>query len=310
MWASAPTARRLKAARADVGIGTTAGRTVREVRSVEINGNNTERLQKDVGGLRAVEMFYRGIREIETGSVAFFQSRTRLNTPGLGTLIPENFREVAELSNQCLTLFDLELAQGLEAERTFRERDFFFQWISVYMPIRFLLEKGAESKLIRRMEAVGLDTNRMCFELPAKLLTEGSIHHARAIANLRNRGFHFLLTGFGGNNSPLMKLSDFPVDYVMLSQEIISYLGKTDRAASAVKSIVEFVSQLGAEPIADGVANAAQAEALYEAQCRYISGSLAGKYTLERYIRKRSEGYLKSEEDAPPEDEEGVESED
>ena len=293
-----------------MGIGTTAGRTVREVRSVEIDGNNTERLQKDVGGLRAVEMFYRGIREIETGSVAFFQSRTRLNTPGLGTLIPENFREVAELSNQCLTLFDLELAQGLEAERTFRERDFFFQWISVYMPIRFLLEKGAESKLIRRMEAAGLDTNRMCFELPAKLLTEGSIHHARAIANLRNRGFHFLLTGFGGNNSPLMKLSDFPVDYVMLSQEIISYLGKTDRAASAVKSIVEFVSQLGAEPIADGVANAAQAEALYEAQCRYISGSLAGKYTLERYIRKRSEGYLKSEEDAPPEDEEGAESED
>ena len=310
MWASAPTARRPKAARADVGIGTTAGRTVREVRSVEIDGNNTERLQKDVGGLRAVEMFYRGIREIETGSVAFFQSRTRLNTPRLGTLIPENFREVAELSNQCLTLFDLELAQGLEAERTFRERDFFFQWISVYMPIRFLLEKGAESKLIRRMEAAGLDTNRMCFELPAKLLTEGSIHHARAIANLRNRGFHFLLTGFGGNNSPLMKLSDFPVDYVMLSQEIISYLGKTDRAASAVKSIVEFVSQLGAEPIADGVANAAQAEALYEAQCRYISGSLAGKYTLERYIRKRSEGYLKSEEDAPAEDEEGVESED
>ena len=293
-----------------MGIGPTAGRTVREVRSVEIDGNNTERLQKDVGGLRAVEMFYRGIREIETGSVAFFQSRTRLNTPGLGTLIPENFREVAELSNQCLTLFDLELAQGLEAERTFRERDFFFQWISVYMPIRFLLEKGAESKLIRRMEAAGLDTNRMCFELPAKLLTEGSIHHARAIANLRNRGFHFLLTGFGGNNSPLMKLSDFPVDYVMLSQEIISYLGKTDRAASAVKSIVEFVSQLGAEPIADGVANAAQAEALYEAQCRYISGSLAGKYTLERYIRKRSEGYLKSEEDAPAEDEEGVESED
>ena len=261
------------------------------------NDVNYTQKQTDVGGLRAVEMFYRGIREIETGSVVFFQSRTRLNTPGLGTLIPENFREVAELSNQCLTLFDLELTQVLEAEKTFRERDFFFQWISVYMPIRFLLEKGAESKLIRRMEGVGLDTNRMCFEVPSKLLTEGTVRHARAIANLRNLGFHFMLTGFGGSNSPLMKLSEFPVDYVMLSQEIIAYLGKTDRAASAVKSIVEFVSQLGAEPIPDGVSNAAQAEALYEAQCRYLSGALAGKYTLERYIRKRSEGYLKTGEE-------------
>ena len=263
---------------------------------MDIDTKNIQQKQIDVGGLRAVEMYYRGIREIETGSVVFFQSRTRLNTPGLGTLIPENYREVAELTNQCLTLFDLELAQGLEAERNFRDRDFFFQWISVYMPIRFLLEKGAESKLMRRMEAVGLDTNRVCFELPSKLLTEGNAQHARAIGNLRNLGFHFLLTGFGGSNSPLMKLSDFPVDYVMLSQEIIAYLGKTDRAASAVKSIVEFVSQLGAEPVADGVANAAQAEALYEAQCRYISGALAGKYTLERYIRKRTEGYLKNEE--------------
>lgn len=259
--------------------------------------NSIQQPQIDVGGLRAVEMYYRPIREIETGSVVFFQSRTRLNTPGLGTLIPENFREVAELSNQCMTLFDLELAQGLEAEKNFRERDFFFQWFSVYMPIRFLLEKGAESKLIRRVEAVGLDTNRMCFELPCKLLTEGNLRHAKAISNLRNLGFHFLLTGFGGSDSPLMKLSEFPVDYVMLSQEIIGYLGKTERAASAVKSIVEFVSQLGAEPIADGVANAAQAEALYEAQCRYISGALAGKYTLERYIRKRTEGYLKNDED-------------
>ena len=55
-----------------------------EVRAVKLDVNNTQQLQKDVGGLRAVEMFYRGIREIETGSVVFFQSRTRLNTSASG----------------------------------------------------------------------------------------------------------------------------------------------------------------------------------------------------------------------------------
>ena len=69
--------------------------------------------QTDVGGNRAVEMFFRSIREIETGSLAFFQSKTRLNTPGLGILMPENFRDVAELSNQCLSLFELELRRAL-----------------------------------------------------------------------------------------------------------------------------------------------------------------------------------------------------
>lgn len=242
----------------------------------------------DVGGNRAVEMFYRGIREIETGSVAFFQSKTRLNTPGLGILMPENFRDVAELSNQCLSLFELELLQALEAEKKFKERDFSYKWLSVYMPPNFLIERGAESRLINYIEDFGTDCNKICFEIPLKILLEGTGKHSRMIENLRNRGFHFMLTGFGGNNSPLMKLSEYPVDYVMLSQEVTMYIGKNERSNAAVHSIVEFVGGLGADPIADGISTANQAEALFEAECRYIAGSLAGKYTLERYVRKRN----------------------
>ncbi len=244
--------------------------------------------QTDVGGNRAVEMFFRSIREIETGNLAFFQSKTRLNTPGLGILMPENFRDVAELSNQCLSLFELELRQALEAEKKFKERDFFYKWVSVYMPPAYLLERGAEQRMLNYVEDNDTDPNRICFELPLKLLTEGSVKHARVIENLRNRGFHFLLTGFGGSNSPLMKLSEYPVDYVMLSQEVTMYIGKNERSNAAVHSIVEFVGGLGADPIADGISTANQAEALFEADCRYVAGNLAGKYTLERYVRKRN----------------------
>ena len=250
--------------------------------------HSNETLQTNVGGLRAIEIFYRGIREIESGSVSFFKSRTRLNTPGLGTLMPETFREVAEMSTQCLTLFDLELNQVLETEKNLREREFIFRWISVYMPPKLLLERSTESRLTSRFEEAGIDTNRICFELPAKLLTEGNQDHARSIQNLRNLGYHFMLNGFGGSNSPMMKLSEFPVDYVLLSQEISQYIGKSERSNAAVKSIVDFATGLGAEPIAGGIKSAAQAEGLYEAGCRYITGPLAGKYTLEKNIRKRT----------------------
>ena len=245
--------------------------------------------QTDVGGNRAVEMFFRGIREIETGNLAFFQSKTRLNTPGLGILMPENYRDVAELSNQCLSLFELEMLQVMEAEKKFKERDFFYRWVSVYMPPAFLLERAAEQRLLNYTEDYETDPNRLCFEVPLKLLTEGTVKHSRIIENLRNRGFHFMLTGFGGNNSPLMRLSEFPVDYVMLSQEVTAYIGKNERSNAAVHSIVEFVGGMGADPIADGISTANQAEALFEADCRYVAGNLAGKYTLERYIRKRSQ---------------------
>jgi len=248
-----------------------------------------------VGGLRAFEMFFRGIREIDTGAITFFQSKTRLNTPKLGTIPSESFREVAELSKQCISVFELELAQAVEAIQKFTARDFFFRWLSVYLPPMFLLERMAEQKMMSYIEDAGIDSNRICFELPLKLLTEGNARHAKVIGNLRNRGFHFILTGFGGTNCPLMKLSEFPVDYVMLSKEITSYIGKSDRSNAAVHSIVDFVDGLGADTIADGIVNSSQAEILFQNNCHYVAGPLSGKYTSERYVRKKNDEILEKE---------------
>ena len=243
-----------------------------------------------VGGLRAVEMQFRIIREFDTGETAFIQSKTRLNTPGLGTLMPETYRKVAELSNQCLTLFDFELMQAAETIKNLQERDFYFRWVSVYMPSRYLESKGAQQKLMNSMDDLQTDTNRICFELSPGILYEGGNRHSMMIEQLRNRGFHFMITDFGGSNSPLMRLAYFPVDFVMMSQEINGYLNKGERSLSAVGSIVDFIDGMGATAIADGVSNAEQAELLYQAECKYGAGSLAGKYMAERYIRNKKKG--------------------
>ena len=98
-----------------------------------------------------------------------------------------------------------------------------------------------------------------------------------------------MLTGFGGEGSPVMKLSEFEVDHVMLSPEITQYLGKDERSDNAVKALIDFATDLNAEPIADGVQNVRQAEKLYEFECMYCAGSLAGKYIAEKYVRRRSD---------------------
>ena len=92
------------------------------------------------------------IREIMSGQQAFFQSRAQLNTPGLGTLMPENFRQVAELSDQCKELFRLELIQAMEAHNKFLERDYQFNWMSVYMPLKFLWNTELDRTLMKFCE--------------------------------------------------------------------------------------------------------------------------------------------------------------
>ncbi|MEE5993304.1 MAG: EAL domain-containing protein [Oscillospiraceae bacterium] len=245
--------------------------------------------QTTVGGLRAVELHYRVIREIVSGQQAFFQSRTQLNTSGLGTLMPENFRQVAELSDQCKELFRLELMQAMEAHHKFVEREYQFQWMSVYMPLRFLLEYGADRTLMKLCEKYEISENRLCFALSDRILMKGNKALSVTIQNMRHRGFHFMITDFGGDGCPVMRLTDFPVDYVMISPEAIQNMGKNERMDNAVRSLVNFIGEMGATPIADGVRDIHQTESLTEYGCLYCAGALSGKYTAERYIRKKSE---------------------
>ena len=108
-----------------------------------------EGMDNRVGGLRAVEVLYRGIRGFETGEITFLQSKTKLNTPDLGTMMPETFRKVAELSNQCVSLFELELNQVLETIKSLKNRDYYFRWISVYMPMKYLEMRGVQHTLVK-----------------------------------------------------------------------------------------------------------------------------------------------------------------
>ena len=105
-------------------------------------------IQTTVGGLRAVELYFRSVREIASGSTAFYQSQTRLNSPKLGVLSPDKYRDVCEMTSQAEKLFQLEMLQALEACSSFTERELNFSWISVYMPVRYLKNENAAKAVV------------------------------------------------------------------------------------------------------------------------------------------------------------------
>lgn len=246
-------------------------------------------IQTTVGGLRAVEMQYRTIREISSGRTAFYQSQTRLNSPKLGVLTPDKYRDVCEMTNQSSRLFELELIQALDACNTFTERELNFNWLSLYMPVRCLKEKRIVKMINEQCAQREVPTSRICFELAENLLEETDGEASDTINKMRNLGYHFMLTDFGESSCPMMRLSDFSVDYVMLSPEVSNYIGRGERSDNAVKSIISFVNELGSEPMADGVMNSRQAETLYSFECSYCAGDLAGKFMTERYVRGKKE---------------------
>ena len=233
-----------------------------------------------VGGLRAVGMSFRPLRDIGTGRSLSYISRTHLNSPDMGILMPETFRPVAEAFGKTQQLFPLELLQLAESIRDMREAERVFNWISMEMPLSILRDRASVSLLDKVCEQFSLTPNSFCFAIPEAVLAESNSTAAENTERLRRRGYHLMLTSFGESGCPYIKLSELSVDYVMLSPSLTQCLGKKERTDQAVHSIITFINDQQAEPVADGVKNRAQAEALYEFGCNHCAGPLSGEYVL------------------------------
>lgn len=196
-----------------------------------------------VDGVRAVELFYRPIKNTDSGRVTFLQSQTRLNSPAMGTL----------------------------------------------MPARFLRQTEAPRVAADYCDKFGVKYERVCFELSPDVLDEADSTAADNVALMRRQGFHFLLTGFGTEGFKMLKTAEFKVDNIMLDGSVAQVLGKSDRYDTCVNSLLNFVFDLNAEVIADGITDDKQVKQLSSMQCLYYSGENAGKYIAERYVRNRNE---------------------
>lgn len=234
--------------------------------------------QTTVDGLRAVELSFRPLRDIATGRSVCYLARTQLNTPGLGTLMPETFRPAAELSGKSAELFSLELLQLAESIRTLDESDRQFQWVSQDMPLSIIRDRAAVAKIEETCEQFSLSHGKLCFAVPEETLDEKDDRAAKNIALMRKLGFHVMLTGFGESGCPFIQLSKLIVDYVMLSPSLTLHLGKGERSDRAVHSLITFINDLESEPVADGVKTSSQAETLYSFGCNYCAGHLSGEY--------------------------------
>lgn len=246
-------------------------------------------LSSTVDGIRAVELFYRPIRNTESNELEFFTTQMHLNGPTMGVLMPEDFVPVIELSEQCIYIFRLGFVQLLQAVCKFISREIDFKWASIYMPVRFLKRIDAVRSVLSCCEKFKVPADKVCFELSLDLLDESDPRASENLDVLRKKGFHFMIEDFGSRNCPVLRLADFNVDYVLLDSSVTRILDNGSRSDSCVNSLVNYVNDLNAEPIAENIFSDDQREKLYEFGCQYYTGEKAGKFVAERYVRKRKD---------------------
>lgn len=240
-----------------------------------------------VGGVRAIELLYRSVREVSSNDTVFYQSQMRLNSPNMGVLSPARYMAVLEKSPQKLKIFELAFRQLLESVNRFSERGLQFDWISVYMPVGYLKQSGCVKNISEMCKKALVRPERVCFELSYSIYDEYTGSALESMNELRRLDFKFMITGIGGP-APVLKMGSFPADYYLLHPMAVDTGQQKEKEMSCLRSLLSLISELGADAIACGVSENTQLKMLSAAECLYYTGDLSGTFMAERYMHVRS----------------------
>lgn len=239
--------------------------------------NNSETIQ-------SLEMFYEPVCNRDIGASFAYRAQLRLNSPELGVLLPSVYLPVAERTVQASKLSAYTIREAADTVVRFIEKDIYYNWVSAYVPLRYLQSDGFFETVTALTEEKEIKPARLCFELPGELLYTDPADF-KIIRRLKDAGFGILLSDFGDDYCPVMQLGAFSPDYVLLNPSLTKRLcSKDEKTVTAAYSLIEMIQELKIQPIATVVNTKKIDDALPDNLSLYC-GRLAGKTRKLQNIR-------------------------
>ncbi|MCK6425536.1 MAG: EAL domain-containing protein [Burkholderiaceae bacterium] len=244
-----------------------------------------ERVLLEADLRRAIErdeflLHYQPKVALEGARVVGAEALLRWCPRGRGDLSPERFIPVAEdsglivpigewvLRSACATARDWNLARppGAPALR-----------IAVNLSPRQVWSPDFIARVRAVLHDTGCRAEWIELEMTEGLLIDSRGQVAAVLAELRRLGFSLAIDDFGTGYSALGYLTRFPISTLKIDRSFVADLIGRPERAGIVRAVVGMGRSLGLELVAEGVEEAAQAEALRLMGCHLAQGWLYGR---------------------------------
>ncbi|MCB1628103.1 MAG: EAL domain-containing protein [Xanthomonadales bacterium] len=225
-------------------------------------------------------MVFQPIYDLQQSRISGFEALTRWNHPQRGYISPAEFIALAEETSLILPVGQYALTRtcqtlaALIAESPQGEED--AMWASVNVSARQSAIPDFADLVKQEMDRAGLQPGRFKLEITESLTLDFD-RVSSLMARCRELGIGVALDDFGTGHSNLSRLHTLQFDTVKLDQSFVRQMLSDPRCAELVKAIVQMVTALGAEVVAEGVETSEQAAFLASIGCRYLQGYLIGK---------------------------------
>jgi EAL domain-containing protein (putative c-di-GMP-specific phosphodiesterase class I) len=235
--------------------------------------------------LRSMEIYYLPVRSSDVGTISAYISQLRINDPEMGVLLPELYMPIAERSAQAIKVTDWAMNSIFRDINKFRARGSYFDWISLYVPVKVLLDVDFIEKLRKCAEAAEVQLNDICLEIASTVLYEDDQTVTQVLNDLNKLEVKTMISGFGDEYCPVNRISAIRPDYVSLTDYVTEILQSDDEARKAsIKSLYDMLNTLKIKVITSSIQDDDMVNLIPETG-RLCTGKYAGAYRKPRSVR-------------------------
>ena len=223
-------------------------------------------------------MNYQPQFEIATGILRGFEALIRWKDPELGEIGPQVFIPVAEESGLILPIGRWVLNSTMQRLKEWQIKYDFTGTMSVNVSPIQLKQDDFIDDLMDIVSKYGIDPASVEIEITEGVMINNIRSTVEKLKEIKDLGFKISLDDFGTGYSSLNYLQQLPLDTLKIDKSFINDICSMDGIqANITSSIINMVSRMGLETIAEGVENPDQLSLLKRFNCNIVQGFLRGK---------------------------------
>jgi len=219
------------------------------------------------------QLNYQPIISLKDNRIVGFEALSRWHHPNYGIMSPMQFIDIAESTEQILSIGLWALEKACLDLKTLSEA---YQqaplFICVNISARQLAKAEHIAKFVNIVEKTGIDPARVNLEVTETMLISEQDYARQTLASLQDQGFKVSLDDFGTGYSSLSHLQEFPVDIIKIDRSFVSHMLFDQDSMQIVKASIGLAQALDMEIVAEGVESEEELAKLIDMKCDYAQG--------------------------------------
>lgn len=223
-------------------------------------------------------LFFQPQFDIKTGDLRGFEALIRWSDPELGDISPAVFIPLAEQNGLILPIGSWVLKTAVTTLKKWQCDYNFRGIISVNISPIQLMHPSFLFEIKELLQKTQVDAQYLEVEITEGVMIHNVNETIDTLKELKSLGIKVSLDDFGTGYSSLSYLQKLPLNTLKIDKSFINDITSKDGVqANITSSIINMVTNMGLETIAEGVENPNQLSVLQGFNCDIVQGFLSGK---------------------------------